>query len=51
MGPLGDVDWLRTGITDVVSFQAESVADLRTAFEEAVDDYLDAYKRLGQTPQ
>ena len=28
------------GIRDVVGFHGESVAELRAAFEEAVDDYL-----------
>ena len=28
------------GINDIVGFHASSVAELRTAFEEAVDDYL-----------
>jgi predicted HicB family RNase H-like nuclease len=39
------------GITDVVSFHAESVAELRAAFEEAVDDYLDTCRRIGKAPQ
>jgi len=39
------------GITDVVSFHAESVAELRAAFEEAVDDYLEACEKIGKAPQ
>jgi predicted HicB family RNase H-like nuclease len=39
------------GINGIVSFHAESVADLRSAFEEAVDDYLDSCAKLGKTPQ
>ena len=39
------------GITDVVSFHAESVAELRAAFEEAVDDYLDTCRQIGKPPQ
>ena len=39
------------GITDVVSFHAESVAELRAAFEEAVDDYLETCARIGKAPQ
>ena len=39
------------GITDVVSVQAESVAELRAAFEEAVDDYLETCARIGKAPQ
>ena len=39
------------GITDVVSFHADNVADLRVAFEEAVDDYLDTCAQLDRPPQ
>jgi predicted HicB family RNase H-like nuclease len=39
------------GIRDVVGFHGESVAELRAAFEEAVDDYLETSARLGRTPQ
>lgn len=35
---IGHID----GICDVVGFHGESVEQLRAAFEEAVDDYLDA---------
>jgi predicted HicB family RNase H-like nuclease len=38
------------GINDVVGFHGESVADLRVAFEEAVDDYLETCERLGRAP-
>lgn len=39
------------GITDVVSFHADNVTELRAAFEEAVDDDLDTCKQLGKPPQ
>lgn len=39
------------GIRDVIGFHAESVKELRAAFEEAVDDYLDTCKTLNRTPQ
>lgn len=39
------------GITDVVSFHADNVAGLRTAFKEAVEDYLEVCEKLGKTPQ
>lgn len=39
------------GITDLVSFHAESVADLRAAFEESVDDYLEVCEKIGKAPQ
>jgi predicted HicB family RNase H-like nuclease len=32
----------------VVSFHADSVAGLRAAFEEAVDDYLETCAKLGK---
>lgn len=38
------------GIRDVIGFHGESVTELRAAFEEAVDDYLEACRRLGQEP-
>jgi predicted HicB family RNase H-like nuclease len=33
-------------ITDVVGFHGDSVPQLRTAFEEAVDDYLETCEKL-----
>ena len=39
------------GIRDVVGFHGESVAELRSAFEEAVDDYLETCAKLGREPQ
>ena len=36
---------------DVVSFHGESVAELEAAFHEAVDDYVAACAKLGQTPE
>jgi predicted HicB family RNase H-like nuclease len=38
------------GIRDVIGFHGESVAELRAAFEEAVDDYLETCRRLNQEP-
>ena len=38
------------GIRDVVGFHGDSVASLRAAFEEAVDDYLATCAKLGQPP-
>ena len=38
------------GIRDIVGFHGESVEELETAFQEAVDNYLDACKELGQEP-
>lgn len=38
------------GIRDVIGFHADNVADLRKAFEEAVDDYLDYCAQRGRAP-
>jgi len=39
------------GIKDVIGFHGESVAELRAAFREAVDDYLTTCEKLGRPPQ
>jgi predicted HicB family RNase H-like nuclease len=39
------------GIKDVIGFHAESVNELRVAFEEAVDDYLATCAKAGRAPQ
>ena len=39
------------GIDDVVGFHGESVAQLRAAFEEAVEDYLETCEKLNRAPQ
>ena len=39
------------GIQDVVGFHGESVAELREAFQEAVDDYLETCEKLNRSPQ
>ncbi|PAU94050.1 type II toxin-antitoxin system HicB family antitoxin [Paracoccus salipaludis] len=38
------------GIRDGVGFHADSVAELRTAFHEAVDDYIETCARIGKEP-
>lgn len=38
------------GIRDIVGFHGESVAELESAFKEAVDNYLAACEELGQEP-
>ncbi len=35
----------------LVSYEGTDVASLRTAFEEAVDDYLDLCEQTGKTPE
>ena len=39
------------GIRDIICFHGESVKELRTAFEEAVDDYLTTCQKAGKQPQ
>lgn len=38
------------GIRDVVGFHGESVGELRSAFEEALTDYLETCAKLGRAP-
>jgi predicted HicB family RNase H-like nuclease len=38
------------GINDVVGFHANSVIELHAAFEEAVDDYIQACEKAGRSP-
>ena len=39
------------GIRDRVGLHADTVADLKEAFYEAVDDYLETCAKTGKTPQ
>jgi predicted HicB family RNase H-like nuclease len=39
------------GIQDIVGFHGDSVAEMRLAFEEAVDDYLDMCAKTDKKPQ
>ncbi len=39
-----------SGLRDIVGFHGSSVGELEVAFREAVDNYLDACKALGQSP-
>lgn len=38
------------GIDDVISYEGQSVQELREAFQESVDDYLDHCRAIGKTP-
>lgn len=38
------------GVRDAIGFHGESVAELRAAYIEAVDDYLATCERLGREP-
>ena len=39
------------GISDLVTYEAEKLSDLRQEFEAAVDDYLKTCKLVGKSPQ
>ncbi len=39
------------GISDTVTFHATSVDELRSAFHEAVDDYVATCAKIGKSPQ
>jgi predicted HicB family RNase H-like nuclease len=39
------------GIRDGVGFHADNVEELRAAFREAVDDYLETCAKIGKEPQ
>jgi predicted HicB family RNase H-like nuclease len=39
------------GIRDGVGFHADTVADLKKAFHEAVDDYIETCAKIGKSPQ
>ena len=39
-----------TGIQDIVGFHGTTVTELQTAFEEAVDDYLETCDKLEHPP-
>ena len=38
-------------LRDVVTFQGETVGDLRSAFKDSVDDYLDFCAERGESPE
>jgi predicted HicB family RNase H-like nuclease len=38
------------GINDLITFEGQSVSELKRAFEEAVDDYLETCKSIGKEP-
>lgn len=39
------------GITDIVGFHGDSVLEIREAFHEAVDFYLESCEKLGMPPK
>lgn len=38
------------GINDLVTFEGETVKELKNAFEEAVEDYIELCKEVGKAP-
>lgn len=38
-------------LRDVVTFEAESVAELREAFQDSVDDYIEFCRERGEEPE
>lgn len=38
------------GVNDLITFEGASVKELKHAFEEAIDDYLETCKELDKTP-
>lgn len=38
-------------INDLISYAGDSIKDLRIAFEEAVDDYIETCQQLGMEPE
>lgn len=39
------------GINDVVGFHGSTIAEITTAFHEAVDDYIETCTKAGKTPE
>jgi predicted HicB family RNase H-like nuclease len=39
------------GINDLVTFEGQSVKELKAAFAEAIEDYLDFCKEVGKSPE
>ena len=39
------------GVNDVVGFHADTVEGLKSAFREAVDDYIETCEKAGRAPQ
>lgn len=39
------------GISDIIGFHASSVEELKAAFIETVDDYIETCRKIGKSPQ
>ena len=39
------------GINDVIGFHGSTIVELKAAFHEAVDDYIESCRRIGKPPE
>jgi predicted HicB family RNase H-like nuclease len=39
------------GISDIISYEGNSVKEIKKAFKEAVDDYVETCRKIGKPPQ
>ena len=39
------------GINDIIGFHADTVAELKSAFHETVDDYIETCAKIGKSPE
>ncbi len=39
------------GIRDIIGFHADTVEDLKAAFHESVDDYIETCAKIGKSPE
>jgi predicted HicB family RNase H-like nuclease len=39
------------GISDIISYEGNSVREIKKAFKEAVDDYVETCRKIGKPPQ
>ena len=39
------------GISDIISYEGNSVKEIKVAFKETVDDYIETCKKIGKSPQ
>jgi predicted HicB family RNase H-like nuclease len=39
------------GINDIIGFHADNVQDLKAAFREAVEDYIETCAKIGKSPE
>ena len=39
------------GINDIIGFHGDSVAEIKAAFHESIDDYIETCKKIGKEPE